>query len=348
MSAPEAELALIGCMLINPACVPGVAEIATGRDIFLSRENAAIASAISTVYEQTGTVAGAAVIQRLRDDGKWDDVLTAGRMDTAITHADSGVNWEFYARTLCDKADRRKLAAELVTAERRLLHDESLDAWRASVMEKLMGHQGAGSRDVDAYSAARSVLERFKASEPTNVKTGFARFDDRFGGLPIGGLVTILGTPGSGKSTFALNLAVNLARKERWAGRVFSYEMPAFRLATSVLCNISGVSIYGYQREGRQPDLQRMGQLEAAAGELRGMDLAFVDDCLNHEEIAARVAMYARKGVKFVVVDYIQNLPAANPTTSKRSGLAAMTSGSATPAAPASASAGTSASRRSW
>lgn len=70
------------------------------------------------------------------------------------------------------------------------------------------------------------------------IPTGFQSLDDALGGGLIAGVHTICAQPGSGKTTFALNIAVNAVRSGTPV-IYLSYEMPLLDLATKMYSLVS-------------------------------------------------------------------------------------------------------------
>ena len=62
--------------------------------------------------------------------------------------------------------------------------------------------------DVNAYTP----LSEISREKPAFIETGFVPVDTHLGGIPSTGLTTVLGTPGIGKTTFAVALAASFAK----------------------------------------------------------------------------------------------------------------------------------------
>ena len=62
----------------------------------------------------------------------------------------------------------------------------------------------------------------------TGVATHYTELDSYTSGLQRGELIIVAGRPGMGKTSFALNIAENIALKNKMPVAVFSLEMRAF------------------------------------------------------------------------------------------------------------------------
>ena len=185
-----------------------------------------------------------------------------------------------------------------------------------------------------AFQQISAAAER--GDRITGVSTGFERLDAKTAGLHAGDLTIVAARPGMGKTSFVLNLGVNVAsprtvsvpgpnegvagieREEPGAGVcVFSLEMPREQLGTRMVCSEGRVDL-GKLRQGYlQPEDWR--RLTEAASYLSSLPI-WIDDtpALGILELRAKVrriqAEYNRpatpsapeRKVGLVVVDYLQ------------------------------------------
>jgi replicative DNA helicase len=186
-------------------------------------------------------------------------------------------------------------------------------------------------------SAFRQLAEAAaRGDRITGISTGYERLDGKIAGLHDGDLMIIAARPGMGKTSFVLNLGVNVAspRAPAHGGEpaepgygvcVFSLEMPGDQLAIRLACAEGRVDV-GKVRQGMlQSDDWR--RLTEAASYLADLPL-WVDDtsALSVLELRAKVrriqAEYNREAVVadpargieaqperrvgLVVVDYLQ------------------------------------------
>jgi replicative DNA helicase len=184
-----------------------------------------------------------------------------------------------------------------------------------------------------AFQQITAAAER--GDRITGISTGYERLDQKTAGLHNGDLMIIAARPGMGKTSFVLNLGVNVAsprtvtvpgptedrsieRQEPGFGVcVFSLEMPREQLATRMVCSEGRVDL-GKLRQGYlQPDDWR--RLTEAASYLSSLPV-WIDDssALGILELRAKVrriqAEYNREATEtsgerrigLVVVDYLQ------------------------------------------
>ena len=168
----------------------------------------------------------------------------------------------------------------------------------------------------DAFEEISQLAEQ--KTHMAGVPTGFKDVDDLFYGLRGGDLVILAARPGVGKTSFALNLAVNAARTGVSVA-FFSLEMSAGQLVQRILCSDARVSLSkirgGFISEGD------WGQIADASNRLSKLEL-FIDDTpglsiLEARAKARRELRQVPKGKGLIIVDYLQLM---QPQTARRDG----------------------------
>jgi replicative DNA helicase len=185
-----------------------------------------------------------------------------------------------------------------------------------------------------AFQQITAAAER--GDRITGISTGYERLDAKTAGLHAGDLSIVAARPGMGKTSFVLNLGVNVAsprtvsspgpgeqghgveRQDPGFGVcVFSLEMPREQLATRMVCSEGRVDL-GRLRQGYlQPDDWR--RLTEAASYLSSLPI-WIDDtpAIGILELRAKVrriqaeynreatATSAERRIGLVVIDYLQ------------------------------------------
>jgi replicative DNA helicase len=206
-----------------------------------------------------------------------------------------------------------------------------------------------------AFQQITAAAER--GDRITGISTGYERLDAKTAGLHAGDLSIIAARPGMGKTSFVLNIAVNVASPrtitapgpgEQGHGQerhepgfgccVFSLEMPREQLATRMVCSEGRVDL-GRLRQGYlQPDDWR--RLTEAASYLSTLPI-WIDDtpALGILELRAKVrriqAEYNREAtanaperkVGLVVVDYLQLMKGRDGVNSREQEISELSRG---------------------
>lgn len=183
---------------------------------------------------------------------------------------------------------------------------------------------------------AEDFSEEALRHRPQRLGTGFPRLDRLLDGGLAPGLTVLGGSPGLGKSTFALQLACRVAERGTPV-LYFSLEMPRERVAAKAVSRqmfeavraqlppgpvsreelralgVTAAQLFGGSRGGRLTPEQRQLLERVRQAPLGGRNLYVIQDGLSAAGIRARVQAFRgeRPGaVPLVIVDYLQILPA--------------------------------------
>jgi replicative DNA helicase len=169
---------------------------------------------------------------------------------------------------------------------------------------------GGGFKPIKSLlSAAIDRIDTLFRSEGhlTGVSTGFTDFDEMTSGMQPSDLVIVAGRPSMGKTTFAMNIAENVAIKERVPVAVFSMEMPGEQLAMRMMSSLGRIDQHRV-RTGKLED-DEWPRMTSAINILADTPL-FIDDtaALTPTEVRARCRRLTREHgqLGLVVLDYLQ------------------------------------------
>jgi len=305
------EHAVIGSMLINPACIPKVRKIMSAVD-FYTTVNVTIAEAM---FAMAGHVSLLTVSGQLKGD---KDFLSAGGADylagiVAVVATSAGV--ESHAEMLVEMSRKRKVIEICTRAIERVYSNRDY----AEVVSGLK----AGIRAIDAGYAiddvplAPVIQEIYAEIEnsgdggaPIGILTGLEGIDSHIYGLEKKCTYYIKAQSGTGKSSLAINIATNAAMSG--AGRVmyFSLESTTKALVRRVLSRLSRIPLTRL-RTGNLYGEAEWESLAGAATTATGLSgrLSFSDAPIYREveklvPFCETVAM--EDPISLVVIDYIQ------------------------------------------
>ncbi|HIO12309.1 MAG TPA: replicative DNA helicase, partial [Methylococcales bacterium] len=141
----------------------------------------------------------------------------------------------------------------------------------------------------------------------TGVSTGFTDFDEMTSGLQASDLIIVAGRPSMGKTTFAMNLAENVAIKAKKPVAVFSMEMPGDQLAMRMMSSLGRIDQHKV-RTGKLDD-DEWPRMTSAINLLAETQL-FIDDtpALTPTEVRSRSRRLMREHgqLGLIVLDYLQ------------------------------------------
>lgn len=149
------------------------------------------------------------------------------------------------------------------------------------------------------------VMDNIDAGEEAGIKTGFCDLDWKINGIRPGNLVILAARPSVGKTSFAANLAVNVAKSETGV-LFFSVEQGNEEITERLLSSECGLSMQ-QMRNGELTDPERAAMM-GAANTLCGLDLRIEDSSgrtVSQMAAAARI-QHRQSPVGLIVVDYLQ------------------------------------------
>jgi replicative DNA helicase len=200
-------------------------------------------------------------------------------------------------------------------------YDESIDAQKliARAEEKIFQIQdektGSHARmvsDILTESLQRIDLRMQGQQLASGVMTHFSDFDTMTGGLHNGELVILAARPSMGKTAFAMNIAEQVAMRERAPTLFVSLEMNSIELVDRLLCSVAKVN--GSRMRVGTITHEEQQRLLKHAGEISTSPL-YIDDSPSRtvSEIAAVARRITQQETKkgnrplgLIVIDYLQ------------------------------------------
>ena len=306
-----AESSVLSAMMLSPDALTECLTELKPEDFYLP-SNRKIFMAMGRIFDQGGSPDPVSLADNLNSRGELDRV--GGRqylLDlNGNTFALSG--WHNYVQILRRDTTLRKLieASAAITA---LAYDAPEDTRDVvNIAERRLFE--VTQRDVDnKYQRLDAVLEDLyneltemsHSKESIGVNTGFPRIDRCLLGLRPGQMVVIGARPGVGKTSFALNLAVNAAAKGTSVA-FFSLEMSAVEVAQRLLSSRSKVDLSAIR--GAKIRNNQWHDLIEATTDLSQLDI-MIDD--NPDTTITEIRAKARRMLHdkkkgLVIIDYLQ------------------------------------------
>lgn len=337
--AVEAEMCLLGAMLLDPRVISDVIPLVLSGECFYTERHAAIYDAIVEVYERRDVVDLVQIAQSLKDRGMLEGAAGVGGPEYLVRLAEQApgsVNAAHYARIVGEKYRLRRLidAASQILYEAYHAGERGPDGTKEvlDVAEQMVFDIAETTDASDAQRLSELLhhaMERLEANEGrsiTGLTTGYYDLDQLLAGLQEGEMSIIAARPSMGKTTLALNLAEQVAlggaigsgESERAPVAFFSMEMSKQAVAQRLLSARSGVDAH-LLRTNKIGE-QHFQKLVRACGEL-GEAPIFIDDTpgMTVLQLRARVRrMASQHKVKCVFVDYLQLMTAPGAARESR------------------------------
>lgn len=307
----ETEMALLGSMILDPKVIGDVILIVKSPEDFYRPAHGAVFASLVELYDRHAAGDIALLHQRLEEKGVLTDV---GGVEYLVQLAESvpaAINAPYYAKVVAEKALVRRLigaAGEILQAaytdggEVR----DVLDAAQRAIFDVVLQFDHEGTRSLSSLlEETLKAIESREQGHITGLATHFRELDEMTSGLQPGEMIIVAARPSMGKTSFALNVAENVALMGTPVG-VFSLEMGKQQLAERLLSSRSEVDSHKLRRNMiSKHDYHRIA---TAVGQLSEAPI-FIDDTpgLSVLELRAKARrMVAKHQVKIIVVDYLQ------------------------------------------
>ena len=311
----EAEQAVLGSMLIDADCVKDVMDKLQPGDFYL-RQNREIFETIYTMFSYSKPIDGVTVAEEMQKNGTYDDQTTRSYLVQLMEITPTSANVMEYVAIVRDKSLLRSVAvaAREITA---LVDDgmgEAHDILEAAEQKIYAIRRGRSAQDMTHIGQVLTeVLDHLNELSSGQVglpglSTGLSAIDNKIHGLNKSDLILLAARPGMGKTSLALNFALNVGKASGKAVAVFSLEMSKEQLCTRL---ISGEALISNQKlvtgELTEADWGRIAQ---AAGVLSRTDIRIDDNpLLTVADMNAKCRRIDNLGL--VVIDYLQLMTSA-------------------------------------
>lgn len=301
-------------MFISREAIPRAVEVIQSPDYFYRRSHRLIFDVIRDMFQDDREVDGLTVAEELESRDQLSEVQGSHYIAELVDTVPSSANVEHYAEIV----KKYYLLRELINTCNDVIEEcydseedarELIDKAEEKIFS-LRDDQVTGRLE-PLSEIIKDTFERLdEASERDGVisglKTGYTKLDNMTSGLHEGQLIIIASRPGMGKTSFALNVAQNVALGEDKPVAIFSLEMLKQDLSMRFLSAESRVP-FGKLRSGRfsDSDWQRI-----ANGFVRLGDAPiYIEDTPNQNVLDLKAKarrLKAEHDVSLILLDYLQ------------------------------------------
>jgi len=328
----EAERSVLGSMFLDPASVFIALEHLRPED-FYAKRNADIFECISELSEAGNPIDTVTVVEKMERKGlieSADDTVYIADLAGSVPSAS---NIMYYI----DIVEQKSILRALVAAGNEIIRDATSSEDEAAEVVNRAGdviYKIAVKRKRDSLEHIKPAL--FKGyniigqsmdskTGMLGIPTGFSLLDKKLSGLQGSQLIIVAGRPGMGKTSFALNIAQNVAVKQNVPVAVFSLEMAREQLAMRMLCSEALVDSQKTRTGGLgDDDFERLRE----AMDILGKAPIFIDDTPTitvMEMLAKARRLKQEKGLGLVVIDYLQLMTGKGKRENRQQEISGMT-----------------------
>ncbi|ABX31694.1 replicative DNA helicase [Petrotoga mobilis SJ95] len=316
-NSKEAEESVIGSIFLDPSILPDVIEEVRWED-FYYENNKTIFKVMEELFDKGEPVDTVSVIEKLRESNLLQKI---GGEDTIIYLAQvvpTTANVMYYTQIVKEKALLRALinaSSEIVDAVRNIGDAQEVLEYAEKRIFSIAEARATRTYDLlsnvmhDVFEQIEELKNRAQKGEGnlvTGVSTGFKPLDRMTSGFHRSELIIIAARPSMGKTSFAANIATNMALQANIAVAIFSLEMSKEQLANRILCSEAKVDLHKV-RTGQISD-EEWEKLVQKAGELSKSRLIFDDEPdLSPRLLRAKARRMKREyGIEVIFIDYLQ------------------------------------------
>ena len=313
-----AEMAIIGSMMYEPSIIKSYLETQLPIEIFYDEDNKKVLNIMLDVYNRSGVVDSNLVLEEINKMNLGDrpkdgsdylhELLNQATVPSAIPHYLKIVEDKYKLRMIIDKS------REIIQKAQNEVSD--IDDFLFESEETILGLTRNTSQNSmkDSEQIVKEAREKFEQAmsndgSVTGLDTGYNDLNKVTSGLQKGDLIILGARPSVGKTAFALNLGLNVARMNKEGKSVvafFSLEMPAFQLTNRLTSTLSNVPNYKI-RDGRVND-KELNNINGAYSTIQQMNLFINDDGgITVPDIFKECRSLKKDhGLDIVIIDYMQ------------------------------------------
>ncbi len=322
--SPEAEQAVLGSILIDPSCLTLIQSKGFSTEYFFLPQHKAIYNAMLKIDSTGGRIDPLLVLEHLKNENVYDEAAGKNYLFQLSQAVPSTANVEAYAKIIKEKFFVRAL----IETSSEILRDASEEASDPDMLldsaETRIYNIRQGKNTSEASKLSDIVVDKVidrlnKLSSPDREKylgftTGFQDLDKVISGLNKSDLIIVGARPAMGKTSFALNLARNVAVVAKKKVLFFSLEMTKEQLAQRVIS--TEARIKGQKMRNGNLDEGDWTRLATATSALSTAELYF-DDTSNITVNEMKAKIRRMKDVDCVIIDYLQLMKSGSRVESR-------------------------------
>nr|DAX30575.1 MAG TPA: DnaB-like replicative helicase [Caudoviricetes sp.] len=309
-----AEQSVLGAVFISPDSIITLADVLTPDD-FYKPANKIVFKTMLSLLEKGEPIDATTMVSALTNQGDISNIGGINYVVELVNSTPTSKNVEHYAKLVKEKASLRKVIAELSESlssayQGDISINEIIEKTEKSILDISNQNVGNGFRNVaDIIDTHMQIVEKRSETDGvvTGLSTGFVGLDKITTGLHEDNLIILAARPAMGKTALALNIAKNIATKEKKPAIIFSLEMGAEDLIERMIASEGSVPAYHLKTGNLNADEWR--RVIQAQKNLYDAPI-FVDDTagIRISEIRSNARKLSQEmgGLGVIVIDYLQ------------------------------------------
>jgi replicative DNA helicase len=320
----EAEMAVIGSILVDREMMAAVGEILSPPD-FYAHVHETIFLALVGLYERGEPLDKITVAEELRGRALLENVGGLAYLTSLMDTVPTAASAEYYANIVREKSALRGLihAGTKITQ----IGFESEEDVEGAIdrSEQIVYEVGRRQMRGD-FAPIRKLLKGtfeqidrlyHSRGDRTGLTSGFRDIDEYTSGFQPGNFVILAARPAMGKTSMALTMAAAAAKEEQKPIAIFSLEMTNEELVTRLLCGEARINSLNLRRGNiKDSEWEKISNGMSALSEMP----IYIDDSgtVTVSEIRSRCRrLQSGDGLAAVFIDYLQLVRPSSTTRSQ-------------------------------
>lgn len=306
----EAEQSVLGALLLSPESISQAISLVS-KNSFYSEQNRKIFEILVDFFIENQTIDFITVLEAVVGRKIFSSVDDAKLYLTRLTDVVPSISsLSSYCKIVSDKATLRRLILaakkiEKFAADSYVDVAQVLDLAEQEVFEIRQGKQSGSLVSIEEVIAKEFDYfdEIISGNKKVALSSGYSSLDAFLTGLNPSDLIVLAARPAMGKTSFALNIVVRVAKQSQKSVIVFSLEMSNQQLIERILASECSVLLSKIHTCSMDDDEYTL--LADGAQELANCKIFFDDSPnLTVAEMKAKLRRFSEVGL--VVVDYLQ------------------------------------------
>jgi replicative DNA helicase len=331
----EAEVGILNCILIDPVLLDYSLDQVAPEDFF-DPKNKGIYQAFINIKNKALVPDIQLLISNLEETNKMNEVGGLEYLNQILNYNYSTANIDSYLNLVKDSSLKRKTIDSLNDLSQQgydpsIKVNDYLDKVEQTIFNLSQTRRTTDFRTLSqvAQEVQREADDKNnETSDITGLNTGFKNLNQLTLGLQNGNLIILAARPAMGKSAYALNLALNVARKNNATVAFFSLEMPAEQLVKRLFAADTSIELSSINK-GRLSDTE-WKSFATSARNFETTRIYFDDSSMNtigDIRSKCRKLKSGPDGLDLIVIDYLQLISMSGKVNSQNEGISQISRG---------------------
>ena len=324
----QAEQSVLGAALLDEAVLNRLMG-ALKPEMFYSDQNRAVFEQMLTLFSENEAVDVITLVDALAQNGVFNGPDEAKTYIAQIAETVPAIsNVDSYIKIVEEKYQTRRLIEAARETLEQAVNEPDSEYLLESAEQKLYDIRGGQEKSgvkmmSDAIREVIAKMQKLSGADRdkyAGIPTGFNYLDTVLTGLGRSDLIILAARPGMGKTSFALNIATNVARQQKVPTIIFSLEMTCEQLTDRIVSSVAGIDSQAF-RTG-QMNNSDWSDFANATALLYNVPI-YMDDSsgISVPEIKAKIRQInlnpKNEPIGLVIIDYLQLMQSAKRTESR-------------------------------